>query len=209
MSLKVVGAGVGRTGTHSLKLALEKLLGNPCYHMVEVFEHPEDVSVWHAAAKGEAVDWHALMDGYAAAVDWPASAFWPELSKAFPEAVIVFSTREPESWWGSASETIFATIPTATENEKYAQWHAMVMDLLDRRFTKEISNREECLAAYDKHNRRVLENAPSERLLIWNASDGWEPLCKALNVPVPEEPFPRSNTKEEFLSRRSAVTADR
>ena len=87
MTLRVVGAGLGRTGTMSLKLALERLLGAPCYHMAEVFVHPEHVAVWHAAARGEPVDWHALFAGYAAAVDWPVGSFWPEVSAAFPDAL--------------------------------------------------------------------------------------------------------------------------
>src|SRR5690348_10458482 len=106
MSLRVIGAGCGRTGTMSLKLALERLLGAPCYHMVEVFAHPEHVPDWHAAALGNMPDWNALFAGYAAAVDWPASAFWPELSAAFPDALVVLSVRDAQSWWQSAHETI-------------------------------------------------------------------------------------------------------
>jgi hypothetical protein len=97
VTLRVVGAGLGRTGTLSLKLALEKLLGAPCYHMLGLFERPEHVATWDAAARGERVDWHGLMRGYAAAVDWPACAFWRELSAANPDAVILLSTRSVES----------------------------------------------------------------------------------------------------------------
>src|SRR4051812_43170520 len=107
MTLKVVGAGIGRTGTHSLKIALERLLGAPCYHMVEVFERPADVARWQDAADRRPVDWHALMDGFAAAVDWPASACWEDLAEAFPDAVILLSVRDSaEQWWTSASRTI-------------------------------------------------------------------------------------------------------
>src|SRR5579862_5982463 len=105
--MRVVGAGLGRTGTHSLKIALERLLGAPCYHMVEVFAHPEHVPAWRGAALGQMPDWHALFDGYAATVDWPSAAFWPELSEAFPETLVVLSVRDAEAWWQSASQTIF------------------------------------------------------------------------------------------------------
>ncbi|MCW3097333.1 MAG: hypothetical protein JWL77_2951, partial [Chthonomonadaceae bacterium] len=97
MTLRVVGAGLGRTGTHSLKLALERLLGAPCHHMVEVFQHPEQVTVWNAAAHGTVPDWKEFLGGYAAAVDWPAAGFYPELMEAFPDALVVLSVRDTQS----------------------------------------------------------------------------------------------------------------
>src|SRR5271155_3282411 len=110
MALQVVGAGLGRTGTHSLKVAFEQLLGGPCYHMVEVFGRPDQRDTWAAAARGEEVDWAAFLAPYRATVDWPAAAFWRELSDAAPEAVIVLSVRDADAWWKSASETIFAVL---------------------------------------------------------------------------------------------------
>src|SRR5262245_3217336 len=104
MSLRVVGAGLGRTGTMSLKIALERLLGAPCYHMIEVFQHPEHVAFWHEAALGRMPDWDQLFAGYAAAVDWPSAAFWPELMEAYPDALVVLSVRDTQSWWQSAHE---------------------------------------------------------------------------------------------------------
>ena len=207
MALKVVGAGVGRTGTHSLKLALERLLGAPCYHMVEVFGHPEHVPTWHAAARGEAVDWEGLMTGYAAAVDWPASAFWPELSAAFPEALIVLSVRDAEAWWRSTQNTIFSGIERPADAERQA-WYEMVMAMFDARFTLELQNREKCVSAFERHNADVLNRASADRLLVWQASDGWEPLCNALGLPVPAEPFPLTNTTEEFRARHISEAAN-
>src|SRR5689334_8523874 len=108
MPLRVIGAGLGRTGTMSLKAALEKLLGGKCYHMYEVFEHLEtDVPMWHAAALGKPVDWDKMFDGYVAAVDWPAGAYWKEISAKYPDALILLSTRDSEKWWDSANSTIF------------------------------------------------------------------------------------------------------
>src|SRR5579859_522535 len=122
MDLEVVGAGLGRTGTHSLKLALERLLGAPCYHMVEVFAHPEHVPAWHSAALDKMPAWNEVLAGYAAAVDWPASAFWAELSEAFPDALVVLSVRDPEDWWRSAHETIF----TAIDQVPSPEWRDMI-----------------------------------------------------------------------------------
>ncbi|HZT41651.1 MAG TPA: sulfotransferase [Chthonomonadaceae bacterium] len=202
MQLRVVGAGLGRTGTHSLKLALERLLGAPCYHMIEVFQHPEHVPAWHAAAEGRMPDWQALLAGYAAAVDWPAAAFWPELSEAFPEALVVLSVRDPQAWWESAHQTIFQAIPTRGPE---TEWRQMVDAMLANRFTSAIDDREACIAAFERNNARVRETIPPHRLLEWRASEGWGPLCKALGLPVPDEPFPLTNTKEEWAARHSAA----
>jgi hypothetical protein len=199
MSLKVVGAGMGRTGTHSQKIALEKLLGEPCYHMVEVFQHPDHVQVWHDAALDKPVDWQSLMAGYAAAVDWPASAFWKEMSEAFPDAIILLSLRDPESWWSSASETIFRHVPSMADDRK--EWFAMIQAIFKERFTADIHDKDACIAAFNRNNEEVLREAPKDRLLVWRPQDGWKPICDALGVPVPDEPFPRSNTKEEFIAR--------
>ena len=108
MSLRVVGAGLGRTGTHSLKLALETLLDAPCYHMIEIRERPDDADVWRRAAEGETLDLTRSIEGYAATVDWPTAAFWRQLSQENPDAVILLSTRaSSEEWWESANSTIF------------------------------------------------------------------------------------------------------
>src|SRR5689334_11184948 len=161
MTLRVVGAGLGRTGTHSLKLALERLLGAPCYHMIEVFQHPEHVPAWHAAAEGRMPDWHQLLDGYAAAVDWPASAFWLELSEAFPNALVLLSVRDPEAWWESAHNTIFQAIPSRQSD---SEWFKMVQTMMANRFTSALEDREACIAAFERHNARVRATIPRERL---------------------------------------------
>ena len=195
MTLRVVGAGLGRTGTHSLKLALERLLGVPCYHMIEVFTHPEHVPAWHAAAEGRMPNWEEIFAGYAAAVDWPASAFWPELSAAYPEALVVLSVRDPESWWRSASGTIF---PAIHSRDPESEWRKMIDAMFANRFLCDLEDREACIAAFERHNAQVRATVPPHRLLEWRASEGWEPLCKALGAPVPDEPFPLTNTTEEF-----------
>ena len=200
MTLRVVGAGLGRTGTNSLKVALERLLGAPCYHMMEVFTHPEHIPAWRAAARGQMPDWHTLFAGFSAAVDWPAAAFWPELSAAFPDALVLLSLREPQSWWQSASETIFPAVREQTGTE----WHAMVDDLFAARFTRSIDDPTAAIAAFERHNARVRATAPAHRLVEWRAADGWVPLCAALGMPVPSEPFPHTNTRADWQARQSS-----
>lgn len=202
MGLRAIGAGCGRTGTASLKVALERLLGEPCYHMIEVFEHPDHSAIWRKAALGEATDWDALFAGYAAAVDWPTAAFWPELMQVYPGARVLLSLRDADDWWASASQTIFPSI----ESHPHAppEWKAMIADMFRTRWGAELNDREASIAAFNAHNARVLNTVPKERLLVWRTGEGWEPICRALGVPVPSEPFPRSNTREEFLARKKA-----
>lgn len=200
MTLRIIGAGLGRTGTFSLKLALERLLGAPCYHMAEVFEHPEHIPLWHAAVRGEPVDWDAIFHGYRAAVDWPVASFWPELSAAYPDAIVLLSVRDAESWWTSASQTIFPT----TLEQSHSPWRAMIDELFASRFTGNLADRAACIDAFERHNARVRSSIPPHRLLEWQPGNGWAPLCAALGVAVPDEPFPHRNTTEEFLARRVA-----
>lgn len=204
--MRVVGAGVGRTGTLSLKLALERLLGGPCYHMMELFGRPKDLPIWHAAARGAAIDWKSVLADYRAAVDWPASAFWAEQAKAFPDALILLSSRSAEAWWKSANATIFEGLRSGepAENDALRPWFEMIRDLFESRFTTQVGDRDAAIAAYEAHNAQVRATAPPERLLEWHPGDGWEPICAALDLSVPDEPFPHRNTTEEFLSRRPA-----
>jgi hypothetical protein len=203
MTLRVIGAGLGRTGTLSLKHALETLLGAPCYHMMELFGRPDDVGVWHAAVRGETVDWSTLFADYRACVDWPGASLWPELVRAFPDALVVLSVREPESWWASASATIFPRILDlpAEAPPLFQAWHAMVGELLATRFPADLRDAASSIAAFEAHNERVRREVPAARLLEFRASEGWEPLCAALGVVAPEAPYPRVNSREEFLDR--------
>ena len=197
MLLRLLGAGIGRTGTLSLKAALEVLLGAPCYHMLELFPRPEHIPLWHAAARGEKIDWQGLFSGYAAAVDWPAAAFWPEIAAAFPDAIILLSTRDTEGWWTSASNTIFPATRSAPEGE----WRRMIEAMFSARFTTEIENKAACIAAYAAHNRHVRATAPPARLVEWQPGDGWAPLCRALDLAIPDQPFPHVNSTAEFQAR--------
>ena len=196
--LKVVGAGLGRTATMSLKHALEQLLGEPCYHMIEVFPRPEHLAVWTDAANGKPVDWRALFDGFGAAVDWPVCAFWREVSAEYPDALILLSTRtDAATWFKSADATIFHVLdgdPPAEMEPFKVMWSAIATNT----FTPDFQDRDAAMAAYEAHNAAVRAEADPARLVEWQAADGWGPLCAALDVPVPDTPFPRMNTSEEW-----------
>ena len=196
MTLRVVGAGLGRTGTHSLKLALEQLLGGPCYHMVEVFGHPEHVPVWRDAVLGKPTDWDALFEGYVATVDWPGASVWEPVAAHYPDAIVLLSVRQSaDAWWTSANNTIFQAIGRiGSENPA---WSEMVETMFTT-FTTDWRDETAAKAAYEAHNAHVRATVPPERLVDYTAGDGWEPLCTALGVPVPDVPFPHVNSTEEF-----------
>lgn len=199
MTLRVVGAGLGRTGTHSLKVALERLLGAPCYHMLEVLAHPEHIAWWRQAIAGATPRWEDLLAGYAAAVDWPVAAFWDELSVAHPDAVVLLSVRDADSWWSSASHTIFdVQRREPPPDPPFRELSEMVTALLTQRFTPHWGDEHAAKAAYRRHNEQVRATVAPERLLEWRAGDGWAPICAALDLPVPDEPFPHVNTTSEF-----------
>jgi len=212
VELRVIGAGLGRTGTASLKKALERVTGGRCYHMFEVFEQPGTVPLWHDLVRGDSEDWGAAMDGYTATVDWPAASYWPELYAANPDSIVLLSSRAtPEQWWGSMAKTI---VPTLTmdlppEAEGMEEHRAMVIDMLERRFTPRWGEPQEAMAAYERHNARVREEVPAERLVDWQPGDGWEPICAALGVAVPPEPFPHENTSEQFQANIETRAAGR
>jgi hypothetical protein len=180
----------------SLKAALERLLGAPCYHMVEVFAHPEHVPLWRSAMVDEPVDWDVLFAGYVAAVDWPVCGVWRPIAAAYPDAPVLLSTRaSADEWWESAKNTIFAA-----KEEGLAvspEWDEMITAMFHR-FTSDWPDEAACKAAYEAHNAAVRAEVPSSRLVEWLPADGWGPLCEALGVAVPDEPFPKTNTTAEF-----------
>jgi hypothetical protein len=194
--LQVVGAGVGRTGTHSLKLALEQLLGGPCHHMTEVFTHPEEIPVWTEAIDGGVVDWGALLGGYVALVDWPGGSFWPEISAANPDALVILSVRDPNSWYASCTNTIFGALRHAADEGD--EWMRAVLRLFAERFSDRLDDPDAMKQAFERHNQAVRTAVRPDRLLEWTAAEGWEPLCARLELPVPEQAFPHVNSTSEF-----------
>jgi len=201
MALQVIGAGFGRTGTLSLKLALEALGFGPCYHMLEVIRHPEQAAIWQRATRGEAVDWDALFAGYQSGVDWPLCAFWEPLAAHYPDARVILGERDPDSWFKSACDTIFQVLDQAPEAAAggQASQGSMARELIcARTFGGRHRDRDHAIAVYEAHRRRVIDGLPPERLLRFRAAEGWPPLCDFLGVPVPDVPYPRVNSTAEF-----------
>jgi len=206
MSLKVIGTGLGRTGTLSLKAALEQLGFGPCYHMTEVFPRPHHVPEWTNAANGKRVDWDKLFEGFNATVDWPSAHFWRDLTRKYPDAKIIHSEREPELWWKSFSQTIQEAV-AAEAPPPIREWHDMVkLIITDQTFHGDMS-KENVLRAYNAHNAEVKRTIPASQRLDFDPLQGWAPLCKFLNVPVPATDFPKTNSTAEFRARIEARKA--
>lgn len=204
MALRVIGAGFGRTGTLSLKFALEKLGFDKCYHMMEVGLNEGHHDLWLQAGQGLAVDWSALFADYQAAVDWPSSNFWEAQMAAFPDAKVILSVRDSDKWYDSVMNTIWqATQANAKSDraEARAGAHLAYEVIWDAVFQRRMDDRAHVIACYEAHNQRVIEGVPRDRLLVYVPGDGWEPLCEFLETDVPGEPYPRVNTTEEFTER--------
>lgn len=200
MAVDVIGAGLGRTGTSSLKLALERLGFTPCHHMTELIRHPETALLWERAAEGECVDWDALLAGYRATTDWPACAFYRQLAAHYPAAKLILTVRDPESWFRSTQATIFSDAHlAATEARPHG---AFVRKCIVASFGGRMHDREHLIAAYERHNAEVRRSVAPQRLLVYDVCEGWGPLCRFLSVPVLEEPFPCANTTDDFRRRR-------
>ena len=210
MALKIIGAGFGRTGTLSLKHALEDLGFGPCYHMVEVFAHPEHVPVWEAAAAGKPVEWEDLFRDYQAAVDWPAAAFYAPLMDRYPDAQVILTLRDPERWYESALNTIYAISKLSASPP--ISWllatlapHQHRIGVVTTRlawddvFGGRFEDRQHAIDVFTRYNAEVQRRVPAERLLVYDVRQGWEPLCAFLDVTVPEgKPFPHLNDTAEF-----------
>jgi hypothetical protein len=198
MSLSVIGFGVGRTGTFSLKLALEQLGFDPCHHMEEVGISSAAVGHWKVAAGGT-VDWNEAYAGYRAAVDWPTAAFCEELTLAFPDAKFLLTVRDAERWYRSYSSTIARLVQTP-ENAppELLPFLDMVSAVMRKTGFRLPASKEAILEAYERHVAFVRATIAPERLLVFDVAEGWDPLCTFLGVPVPTTPFPRTNTTQDF-----------
>ena len=200
MSLQVIGSGFGRTGTMSLKLALEQLGFGPCYHMVEVFKNPQAAGWWADAADGQP-DWAKIFAGYNSTVDWPNATFYAELAQAYPDAKVVHTERDPEAWFRSTQATIFRDDTAGADSGPFAGMFAKV---IRRLFDDNMHDHDHVIDVYQRHNAQVRATIPAERLLVYEVAQGWEPLCAFLGVPVPDSPMPKVNSTEEFVGRHRA-----
>lgn len=195
MALKVIGAGLGRTGTLSLKLALEQLGFGPCYHMVEVMMHLNVLPLWIRAADGDP-DWDSIFEGYFATVDYPGCYFWRELAEFYQDAKVLLSVRDPEQWFESTQATIFS--PDTIKRMSGTPIRPFIEKTAWRAFGNRIHERDFMINAFKDHNAEVERTIPKDRLLVYDVKQGWEPICRFLNVPVPSTPFPQRNSREEM-----------
>jgi hypothetical protein len=207
MALKVIGAGLGRTATLSLKLALEHIGFDRCYHMSELISHARShLPLWIEAAKGRP-QWDTIFAGYQSTTDYPGCMFWRELMGKYPGAKVILTTRDPVRWFESASATVFS--PEHRQmfegNPLMAEFFGLTVfgpDLEDR-----LGNRDKMVEYFNSWNQSVIDSVPAEKLLVYSAGDGWEPLCQFLGVPIPAEPYPRVNSREEMTERTGQIEA--
>jgi sulfotransferase family protein len=205
MPLSVIGAGFGRTGTMSLKLALDQLGFGPCYHMTEVFKNPKASGYWEAAADGKPVDWEEVFAGYRSSVDWPGATFYKQLADVYPEAKVILTVRDPEAWFESTQATIFSR---HFRDDTQDPWQRMVLKVISDLFDRQMTDKAKLIAVYKRHNEEVRRTIASERLLVYDVAQGWEPLCRFLGVEVPSEPMPKVNSTEEFRRNLAAKLAE-
>lgn len=202
--MKLIGAGFGRTGTLSLKRALEELGFGPCYHMQEVFQHREHAKLWHDAARGRPVDWRALFRDYEATVDFPAHPFYRELMDVYPDAKVLLSVREPESWYESTLETIYRA-PKVFPRwlRPFVPWMGHILSASEKLiwqdlFSGRFEDKAYALKTFERYNEEVKRTVPEDRLLVFDVKEGWAPLCAFLGVAVPERPFPHVNDRAQM-----------
>jgi hypothetical protein len=193
MALKVICAGMSRTGTVSLKLAIEALGFGPCQHGVDIYLNPERVPLWERAFEGKA-DWDAIFDGYAACADIPSALFWRQISRHYPEAKVILTIRDVESW--------LASIATMTDSGGLTHVDSSPLAPLFKRMMPQGGppGPDQMAQSYRMHNRAIVDGIPRDRLLVYQVRQGWAPLCSFLGVPVPNAPFPHANSKAEHTT---------
>ena len=210
MSLQIIGAGFGRTGTSSLKMALEQLGFAPCYHMLEVTARPEHCALWLAADRGERVAWKTILGGYSAAVDWPACVFWRELLAEYPAARVILTVRDPAAWYASFRDTILVSaesLPPVSSPAIHALYDISKHIILQRTFRGAAGDERRAIEALEVHNAQVMGAVEPQRLLVYDVAAGWEPLCGFLGLPIPAERFPHVNPRTEFSAELRTRTA--
>jgi hypothetical protein len=205
MPLKVVGSGLGRTGTKSLQTALNTLGFGPCHHMLEVFTHPESIPLWIEAGAGRP-NWDAIFADYNAMVDYPGAAYWRQLADYYPDAKVLHSVRDPDEWFDSTQATIFRPgSPTTTTDEggPMAEFMKSFLPATGAR----LADRAFMTDHFRRHTEEVKRAIAPERLLIYEAGQGWEPLCRFLGAPIPDQPYPSENNRAEFIARMATMQA--
>lgn len=223
MELKVIGAGLGRTGTVSLKAALEKLGYTKCYNFPELITHPESISQWENLSQGTQVNWEQLFGGYQSIVDYPGCYFYKEIFEKYKNAKVILTLRDPDKWYTSTLKTIYnprlppkqlislflkvpfskkiRTIPRVIRFYDQLIWKGM--------FGGRFEEKDHALAVYKQHTKEVQHVVPPEQLLVYRVEEGWKPLCEFLNKPIPsDEPFPHLNIGKDFKDMQREIYAN-
>lgn len=208
MALEIIGPGFGRTGTNSLKVALEHLGFGPAHHMFEVRDNPAQLPAWEAASRGEPVDWDSVFRGYRSQVDWPGARYWRELAAYYPKAKIILTVRDPERWFASIEATILKFLagrgqhPHPHQNAIAEMANRLIAEgVFDGRMT----DRSHAISTFKAHVAEVQATIPSSRLLTFNVAQGWGPLCEFLGCDVPAISFPRLNSSAQFVDEEWAA----
>jgi hypothetical protein len=211
--MKLIGAGLPRTATLSQKVALEILGLGPCYHMVNVLGDLDQVPVWRRCLEGER-RWQDVFGDCQSTVDWPGAFFYKELIDVYPDAKVLLSIRDGDAWERSMRDTIWGVLygdllirdlsnARCRVDPKWRAYTELMNEMWHR--SGLISERDtrsgEIAIAMERYNEEVQETVPSDRLLVWSPNEGWEPLCRFLDVPVPSMPFPHLNDSKEFGER--------
>ena len=212
--MKVVGVGFGRTGTMSLKYALEQLGAGPCFHMIDLLtgeRQERDLASWARVAGGGRPDWDAVFDGWESTVDWPACSYWHELVDAFPDSPVLLNVRDFDGWYRSCSNTIFAVRQAALagelpeETERPAPppvlWEIVDKVIWEGDFQGRFQDRDWMEQMYADRIETIRREVPSDRLTVWEIGDGWQPLADMLGVEAPDEPFPRLHDTDDFRTQ--------
>ncbi|GLQ56948.1 sulfotransferase family protein [Devosia nitrariae] len=208
MALEIIGAGFGRTGTSSLKVALEHLGFGPVHHMFEVRDNPHLLPPWQAFVEGRGIDWETAFRGYRAQVDWPGAACWRELARDFPDARVILSVRDPDDWFDSVQATIVKLLGTRGQqpdkhiNALVEMGHKLIEQGI---FGGRLSERAHAIGILNAHIEEVKATIAPARLLVFDVREGWEPLCAFLGCPVPAITFPKLNSSRQFVDEEWAA----
>jgi len=223
MSLKIIGTGLGRTGTKSLKLALDQLLGGSCFHMTELLTNPARLKYFKKGQKTGVFDWDQLFNGYIATTDYPTCLYYEELMEKYPDAKFIHTHRDPESWYASVRETIYRGKPKNGKDIMRLVWNlirsadmrkvAPVFQYTDQliwsgQFNGQFENKAAAIKVFHNHFEKVKATIPPDKLLVYQVQDGWQPLCKFLNVPIPKTPFPNTHKRKVFNQKMDKLLVD-
>ena len=201
--MKVIGAGFGRTGTQSIKVALQQLGFGPCLHMIDMLSgNPEMSDAFREAYDGKPTDWEALVEGWESCMDWPTCSFYKQFIETFPDAKVILNVRDPEGWYKSCYNTIYQVAVVAPPPFEIASRppNKMLKRVIwEGDLQGKFGDKATALEILEQWNQEVRDTVPAEKLLEFAVTDGWEPLCKFLEVDVPDEPFPHLNDTQSFL----------